>query len=96
MAYTLFLTWKLDNNAPLPETQNPTNQPTNEPNNEPDNEPDDSEDELPKPVRIQLAHQAWINSKGSEKIKDVACRFGVAYTTLHSRINKAIPKELAS
>jgi hypothetical protein len=47
-------------------------------------------------VRIQLAHQAWINSKRSKKIKDVACCFGVAYTTLHNRINRAIPKELAS
>jgi hypothetical protein len=51
MAYTPFLTWKLDDNAPLPETQNPINQPINEPINEPSNkpinEPDDSEDELP-------------------------------------------------
>jgi phage FluMu gp28-like protein len=51
---------------------------------------------LPKPVRIELAHQAWIKDSCVLKIKDVARRFGVAYSTLYDCIHSAILKELAN
>jgi len=55
-----------------------------------------SEDELPKSVRLKLAHKAWIDANGTRSIKDIACTFRVAFSILNRRINGAMPKEIAS
>jgi helix-turn-helix, Psq domain len=47
-------------------------------------------------VRIDLAHQAWINAKGELTIGKACREFGVNPSTLHGRIHGAIPKALAS
>jgi hypothetical protein len=63
-----------------------------------DNNIKDVEDppDLLMAVRIDLAHQAWIDAKGELTIS-TACRgFGVNPSTLHGRIYSAIPKALAS
>jgi hypothetical protein len=52
--------------------------------------------DLPKHVRIELAHQAWKDGKGKLKIAQAARTFGIGYTTLYDRIHGAIPKALAS
>ncbi len=104
MSYTPFLTWNLhDIPSPTP-TESPTlpSEPTNSLidgsiDSFIDNPPSyESDDELPKAVRIELAHQAWIREKSTLKIKDVARRFGVAYSTLNDRIHGAVSKELAN
>jgi transposase-like protein len=59
---------------------------------------EDVEDQLdlPKEVRIELAHQAWKNGNGKLKIGKLAREFGISYSTLYDRIHGAIPKALAS
>jgi hypothetical protein len=52
--------------------------------------------DLPKDVRIALAHQAWIDAKGSLTKGKAARIFGVSPSTLKDRIASAIPKALAS
>jgi hypothetical protein len=52
--------------------------------------------DLPMAMRIDLAHQAWINAKGQLTIGKACCEFGVYPSTLHGRIHGAIPKALAS
>jgi hypothetical protein len=95
MAYIPFLTWKLGDVPPSP-TQNPTQCPIEQPIDSPINDFDKSVDELPKTVRIEIAHQAWIKEKGNLTIKDAARRFCVVYSTLHARISGAISRELAN
>jgi hypothetical protein len=61
MAYTLFLTWKLSDMPPPNPTKNHTLPSIPEPTdgfiNGPIDDPfDESEDELPNPVRIELAY----------------------------------------
>jgi len=101
MAYTPFLTLNMRNIPPPNLTKNLTLPPISELVNSPVdssiNDPfKESEDELPKAVRIELAHQAWIQENGASKIKDVARCFGVGYSTLRDCINSAISKELAN
>jgi hypothetical protein len=59
---------------------------------------EDVEDQLdlPKEVRIELAHQAWKNGNGKLKIGKLAREFGISCSTLYDRIHGAIPKALAS
>jgi hypothetical protein len=52
--------------------------------------------DLPMPVRIDLAHQAWIQGKGTISIGQACRPFGVNPSTLHGRIHGAIPKAIAS
>jgi len=52
--------------------------------------------DLPIAVRIDLAHQAWIDAKGKLTIGKACREFGVNPSTLHGRIHGAIPKALAS
>jgi hypothetical protein len=47
-------------------------------------------------VRIDLAHQAWIDAKGELTIGKTCREFGVNPSTLHGWIYGAIPKALAS
>jgi hypothetical protein len=88
MAYQPFLTWRLPKG--LPEIAQPIDNPID------DDDAYESEDELPKSVRLQLAHEAWIKANGTCSIRDTARTFGVAYSTLNGRIRGAIPKEMAS
>jgi len=75
--------------AAAPIDNPPTNNPTN-------NLTDDELLELPYAERLNLAHKAWIDSNGKQKLKVLARTFGVAYLTLHDRIHGAIPKVQAS
>jgi hypothetical protein len=95
MAYIPFSTWKLGD-VPRSPTQNPTQCPIEQPIDSPIKDFDKSVDELPKTVRIEIAHQAWIKEKGNLTIKDAARCFCVVYSTLHTRINGAISRELAN
>jgi len=66
---------------------------------EPDpNEFEDVKDppDLPMPIRINLAHQAWIQGKGTISIGQACRPFGVNPSTLHGRIHGAVPKAIAS
>src|SRR5579862_4028098 len=46
--------------------------------------------ELPTPVCINLAYKAWIENKGVTSIRNIACSYGVVYSTLQRRINGCI------
>jgi helix-turn-helix, Psq domain len=52
--------------------------------------------DLPMAVRIDLAHQAWIDAKGELTIGKACREFGVNPSTLHGQIYGAIPEALAS
>jgi hypothetical protein len=95
MAYTPYLTWKLDDVPTQVLTKNPllNDQPTDDPI---DDLFDESVAELPLAVRTDLAHQAWIDRKGGLTKMDAGRQFGVPYTTLYDRINGAVSKELAN
>jgi len=96
MAYQPFSTWRLPKGLP----ENPTEYPTQiaQPINDPFDDDDayESKDELPKPIRLQLAHKAWIKANSTCLIKDIACTFGVAFSILNRRIKGVILKEAAS
>ena len=101
MAYNPFLTWRLSDGLSENPTQDPTQMPIQAPIDQPINSSIDdpayeSEDELPKSVRLELAHKAWIDANSTRSIKDIARTFGVAFSTLNGRIKGAIPKEMAS
>jgi hypothetical protein len=96
MAYQPFSTWRLPKDLPENPTQDPTQAAQPIDNLIEDNNAYESEDELPKSVRLQLAHEAWIKANGTCSIKEIARTFGVAFSTLNRRIKGAIPKEAAS
>src|SRR5256885_27154 len=52
--------------------------------------------DLPKAVRIDLAHRAWKDASGELPIRKAASTFGVSESTLRGRINGAVPKAQAS
>ena len=57
---------------------------------------DDSLEDLPKDIRIALAHKAWIDAKGKLSQNKAARIFGVSPSTLKDRIAGAILKAIAS
>ena len=56
----------------------------------------DNSNELSKSIRLQMAHNDYLDyntSKKTNSIRKYAREHGIAYETLRDRINRAKPKE---
>lgn len=57
---------------------------------------DSDQEELPKPLRISMAHQAWKAANGTLLIRKAARQHGISYRTLIDRIQGAVSKQEAN
>jgi len=60
-----------------------------------DDEPDERP-ELPMPVRINLAYEAWLTYSNTIPVREIARAHGVVLSTLQGRINRGLSKLEAS